>query len=531
MSTDRYTRLDVFLMIALGLLALAATISMAWFISERVPHLEDEIAYLFQARTFARGALWAPPPPIHSAFFVPFTLIFDDKWLGKYTIGWPLVLALGERLGAGWLVNPVIGALTVALVYALGRDLYNRRIGLLAGLLALSSPFFLIQSSIFMSHASACLWLTLLMWAWLHLDAARDSGRYGMAWSMLGGFALGMLTLTRPLTAFASALPFAVALAARAGQGRTRFLRAIRTYGPLVIVAGMVAALQPLYLTLTTGSPTTNLYTLIWPYDRLGFGPDIGPYGGHTLRQAVINTRQGLHLWASELFGWPHMSWVPLVLGLIFGIRQSQQGHREWPFLLAGPFVGLVVIHMAYWIGAQVYGPRYYYEGHAGLAILAALGLDGAVRLVISLVGRLFKRAITASPGAPTDAFSLSSNWPVFALLAGLIALNATCYLPTRLEEWHGLYNITREPLDRLMMLRESDRVLVLVRGRRWVEYAAFFSLDSPWLDDPILAAHDISPNLTAAIIALYPDREVWYYNGEEFSRLPSPYNSQSQSP
>jgi len=515
MTGRQFIWLDAILMLILGLLALVAAVGMAYFITEGLPHLEDEIAYLYQARTYARGALWAPPPPNRSAFFTPFMLVVNGHWLSKYTIGWPLVLALGERMGAGWLVNPLLGALSAMLTFALGRELFGRQVGMLASLLALSSPFFLIQSSTYMSHAASAFWTTLLMWVWLRIDAAREVGHTGRGWAALGGLAVGMLILTRPLTALAVCLPFAAVFLGHAIRRPKAIPSLLGSYWPLVLVALLVAALQPAYLYVATGSPTTNLYTMVWPYDRLGFGPEFGRHG-HTLRQGLITAGRDLRLWASELFGWKDASWVPLILGLIFAFKALRPERRSWPFLLAGPFVALVVVHVAYWVGAQVYGPRYYYEGHAGLAILAALGLRGSVALVIGR-GKWDTKALLGQG-------RLRSAWPVYPLLAALLAVNVLLYLPGRLAYWHGLYGIQRTPLEQLETLRRSDRVLVMVRGRRWIEYAEFFALNSPWLDGPVVAAHDLRPDLTAYVLSLYPDREVWYYAYGAFTPRPLPY-------
>lgn len=515
-STHRW--IDAALAAALAALAFTAAALMACHVTERLPHLEDEITYLFQARTYARGALWAPPPPSESGFYVPFTLTLDGRWIGKYAIGWPLVLALGERVDAGWLVNPVLGALTVTLIYLLGRDLYGRQIGALAGVLALTSPFFLIQSSTFMSHAAGALWAALLAWAWLRIDMAQAAGKHRHGWAALGGLAAGMLVLTRPMTAVAVGLPFAAVLMARAARDPRGIPHLFSQYWPFALVAALVTALQPAYLYAVTGSPTTNLYTLIWPYDRLGFGPGTGPYGGHTLRQGLITTRQELTRWASDLFGWPHASWIAALAGLVpAGLHAARSGRREWPWLLAGPFAALVIIHIAYWVGAHVYGPRYFYEAHAGLAILAALGLRALAGLIFGKKGGWRARVLPSGE-------RLCEAWPVYPLLAALIVLTISVYLPARLDDWRALYGFTRAPLEQLDDLRQTDRVLVLVRGSRWVDYGAFFALNSPWLDDPIIAAHDLSPGLAAQVIGLYPDREVWYYANGIFTRTPFPY-------
>ncbi|MGB3148916.1 MAG: hypothetical protein WBA91_14330 [Paracoccaceae bacterium] len=42
---------------------LTVSLLLGYFAFEQMAHVEDEVAYLFQARTFAAGALWAPVPP------------------------------------------------------------------------------------------------------------------------------------------------------------------------------------------------------------------------------------------------------------------------------------------------------------------------------------------------------------------------------------------------------------------------------------------------------------------------------------
>ncbi|GAB4467475.1 MAG: hypothetical protein Kow00124_00410 [Anaerolineae bacterium] len=502
------------LLLAAGLAALAflACAAMALLVTERIPHLEDEAAYLYQARVFARGALWGPPAPDERLFSTPFVLTIEGRRVGKYSIGWPLLLSLGERLGAGWLLNPLLGAISVALIYALARDLYDRRTAITAAILAGSSPLFLIQSSTFMSHAAAALWMALYLWAVLRAArAGRTAGRAAVrSWALIAGIALGMLALTRPFTALAAAIPsvalFAVTLLrVRRGMEALAPHNLLAAYWPLPAAALIIAALQPAYLWAVTGSPTTNLYTLIWPYDRLGFGPGIGPYGGHTLGQALRNAYADLYLWSADLFGWPRVSWVPILAGVMLAACRPDRERRLWAGLLAAPFAVLVLLHLAYWVGAQVYGPRYYYEAHAGLAVLAAVGLNGAATWIAS---RLRSR----------PAFVL------VALLAAGLAVNLFAYLPQRLEQWHDLYGITRTPVDDLEALRGDDPALVLVRGSRWVEYAALFSLNSPWYDGPVVVAHDVTPDLSAAAARAFQGRQVWYYRDGEFSAHPSRY-------
>ncbi len=522
MEDQRYTPLDVQLMAGLGSLALVAAILMAWYITERLPHLEDEIAYLFQARTLARGALAAPVPFDESPFFTPFVLPINGHRVGKYPIGWPLILAAGEAIGAGWLVNPLLGALTVVLTYALGRDLFNRQVGLIAGLLALTSPFFLIQSSTYMSHAAAALWTALFTYAFLRSESARARGQPGRGWVMAMGLAAGMLAITRPLTAVAVMLPFGVFLLVQSIRQGVAFHALARAYWPGALMMVAIALLQPLYLTLVTGSPTTNLYRLVWPYDRIGFGPGFGPSeGGHSLRQALITARIDLQMWASDLFGWPGCSWVPVVPGLILGTVQIRPERKAWPGLLVGIFASLVVVHLAYWVGGNLYGPRYYYEAHAGLAVVGAVGLVSSTRLAVRAIRWLVSRRTCQKLPAelPIPA------WPACLLVATLVAVGMLTYLPSRLSDWHGMYGISREPLDHLAGLAGERPVLVLVRGGLWNQYASFFALNSPWYDGPVVAAHDLNLRSSYAVMAMYPNRDVWFYSNGQFSPEPFPYD------
>ena len=491
---------------------------MAVKVTERIPHVEDEIAYLFQARTYARGALWAPVPANRSPFFVPFMIPFQGRWISKYPIGWPMLLAVGELFHAGWLVNPLLGAMTVALIYRIGTDLFDRQIGLIAGVLALTSPFYLIQSSTYMSHAATCFWTTLLVWAWLRLERASRQQVATARWAVLAGVAIGMVAITRPLTGVGVALPFGVTLVVKLVHQRDLGLL-VRTYGPFVLAAGVVTALEPLSLWIITGNPMTNLYTLVWPYDRIGFGPDISVSNGHDLHQAWINAKNDLLLWYSELFGWKDASWIPLIPGLVFGLAEARRREKGWPLLLGGFFVSLVIVHLAYWVGAQVYGPRYYYEGLAGLAILAALGLRGVIRFLFDLWQK--RRVILQSEEPPR--LLDSHTWPVYLLLIALISLNTLTYLPGRISDWNNLYTINRQPIEAVQAIQQTDHVLVLVFGNRWINYGALMSLSTPWLDGPTVVAHYMDPTAIPSIVDQFPDREVIYVEGSIASHEPPP--------
>jgi hypothetical protein len=121
-------------------------------IYENVPHLEDEIAYVWQARLLAEGKLSIPSPPHEKSFLVPFVVDYNGQRFGKYPPGWPLALAAGcDRGGARPGKSPPGGP--GGLVDLPARQAgFGPPVGLLAAVLTLTSPFFLINSGSLLSH-------------------------------------------------------------------------------------------------------------------------------------------------------------------------------------------------------------------------------------------------------------------------------------------------------------------------------------------------------------------------------------------
>jgi 4-amino-4-deoxy-L-arabinose transferase-like glycosyltransferase len=471
--------------------ALLATAAFATFAFERLPHLEDEVAYLFQARTLAMGRLTVPSPAQPDSFWTPFVLDYRGQRFGKYTPGWPAMLAPGALAGAPWLVNPLLAAIALYLIYRLGATLYDGRTGLLAAALGLFSPLFLVLGGSFLSHLASMVWL-LLFSLWFVWTVQGRSRWFGLG----AGLALGMAFLVRPLTAVAWAVPFAL-------YAIVQFVRERPARAPYLLMAagaaGM-AALLPLYQWAVTGDPLLNPYTLWWPYDRVGFGPGFGAMpGGHSPHYAWINLRQDLSRAATDLLGWPALSWLPLLLGLALAPRR-----RRDPALLA-PFACLVAAYLFYWIGSpsRLWGPRYYFEGFAWLWLLAAVGL--------------------------IKAWDWAGARPRWVRLAGagavacLLAVNLAVLIPARWQEAHGFYGISRAQYQPILEANLHN-ALVIVYADRWLEYGALLGEMSPTLDDDVVYARGSKPETDAAVIAQYPGRAVYYLaNGRLSATPPTP--------
>jgi len=160
-----------------------------------VPHVEDGVAYLYQAKTFLAGGFYQPSPPAAMAFDARFCWIFMDDLGRSYGIfppGWPLLLAAGVTAGVPWLVNPLLVGLGLLLVWKLVNLTDDRPTAALAIVLLALSPFVVLQGASFMSHPATLLWILVAM-----LGAARAVRGGGWPAGLLIGLGIGMTLATR----------------------------------------------------------------------------------------------------------------------------------------------------------------------------------------------------------------------------------------------------------------------------------------------------------------------------------------------
>ena len=176
-------------------------------INQGVPHVPDEVSYLFQAKILASFHLTTPAPPVNDAFnfFYP-SLLMDSggRWASIYPFGHPVMLAIGQLVGAVWLIPPVLGALCIVLIYAVGRQIHSAQVGIVAAALLAFSPFFQMTASNLMSHNTAAFYILACLFL-ISVNWRSKSLAYGLA-----GVCFGLLLNTRPLTAAALVPPFAL---------------------------------------------------------------------------------------------------------------------------------------------------------------------------------------------------------------------------------------------------------------------------------------------------------------------------------
>ncbi|MEO8611109.1 MAG: glycosyltransferase family 39 protein [Chloroflexota bacterium] len=323
----------IMLALILFSMGMSAFISQQTF--ERLPHLEDEVAYLWEAKLLARGQAVMDVPTPRRAFWQPFVVDLGNNRFGKYTLGWPLMLTPGVLIGQPWLVNALLSGISVFLVYRLGMEIFDPDVAVIAAALTAFSPMALLLNGTLMGHTAALFTTLLFMFAYWRME----QGQHRLRWAVIAGISLGFCVINRPLEGLALSASFIAWSGLRLVQAviqrksapetlpetpvlpegdatptippasdisSTIWLRLRQSFVPLItlaIVTGVILLAIPVYNYAASGDATKNLYTLVWSYDQVGFGEGYGRHG-HTLEKGLRQTRWDLSLTAADIFGW-----------------------------------------------------------------------------------------------------------------------------------------------------------------------------------------------------------------------------------
>jgi hypothetical protein len=455
-----------------GLVALTVRALVLQF----APIADDESTYVFIARTLLAGGVVNPSPGDLEFFRNQFIILSDVGWYGKYPIGHALVLALGEVAGLRFLVTPALTAASLFVTIAVGRQLFPRSQALLAGLLLLLSPQFLLTGATELSQTSSTLCLVVSLWALTRLD---HGGGAGVA--VLAGAALGFGLLVRPLPGvlFVAVACGYVVVRFR-GEAPGRQLRRIAAgAAPIVFFGGLLALTQVLqthdltqssYGSYHGANHTKGIFHLDWV---------AASFWGALLRQ---------NLW---LFGWP-LSFVFLP----FACRSRNTG-LLWSMIVAEYAYRILVPKTV----VASTGPIYVAEIVPVLALLSAVGMSEAAHWL----GR--------------HAFTRGRE-RVAALALASVAVASAAFLPVHLRDLSRSAD-HRQTVHRLLDQAEAGESLIFAnravdmhRARSW---AYFPENPSPDLSDERIFVR--LPNGDGAQDLAYefwqrrfPDRQAWIF-------------------
>ena len=483
------------------LAALAASLYISVALFDRAPTIYDGMSYYFQAKTFAAGLLAAPKPLVPKSFPLPFTVLRDDKWFSMYTPGTALMLMPGFRLGVPWLVEPLLAIAAIALTYGFARRQFGTSTALMAAILMASSPFLHLQSGTYMSHVPGMFWAAVLLYG-----ATRYRERPAIDWATMVAVALGMLFLTREMSAILYALVLGPVLLRRvygAWWEKTRSPR--RLLGDAVLVLGCLAIFAGAYLaynqTLTGSAQLLPRVLFSATENRYGFGEEIGFYGRHTLGGGLINADEALTSLTIILFGWPFYVSLGCLL-LPFLLRRAQ----SWDLIYGAITASFILAYIGLYYHGIAYGPRYYFDALPALVLLTARGI---VALTVTA-------AAICQRGGRTEAWPRAKTAAI-VLCTVLLACNAVYFWPQQTRLYQSRSNragVSKPALGSFIQPRLNGRVstlhaaVVVTRDAGLMDI--FQPLNCPRLDCDTIFAFAPDDPTEQRLRAAFPGRE-WY--------------------
>lgn len=371
--------------IALAAVSGGLTLFLSFLIWDARPPIVDVVAQLLHARFFAAGLLAGPVDVPLEFWLVANTLPTDAGWVSQYPPGHVALLALGFRLGAVWLVCPVLMAVATLCTAnvaerLLPEDVPVARLG--AGLFAVS-PLLMVLSAAHMNHVVAAALAALAAYCALR---ARDGAWW---WAVPAGASASMVFATRPLSGLV------IGAVVTLGVWLTDLPR--RSSKPRFLAARVGAAVAgALPLGLAVAAYNAHFFgaalrfgyvAYLGPDHTFGFHPD--PFGNaYGPADALGYTASDLLSLGFSLFRSPVSTVAVIGLYLVVA-RRLTAGTR----LFLAWALALIVPLAFYWHHDLLLGPRMLSDAAPAWCVLgavAAVGLARRTPAVRTWFGRTF---------------------------------------------------------------------------------------------------------------------------------------------
>lgn len=428
---------------------------------ERFPGSSDEYAYLFQAEMFSDGRLWAPAHDLPDFFRQDNIAQHEGILVSRFPPGWPVFLSASFEVGIpAYVINPVLGLLTLIVFYFFARYLYGDQVALWSLIALAFTGYFVFNSASFYSHV-LCLLVTLLFMCNLYLYHQNRSFLYGL----LAGFFLGFIAITRYYNALIVFVPVAVSIVY---QYRLRsvylfFLMAVGAMPFLIFLAS--------YNYSITGDALLPVTAWAFQEETQGF------VKGHSF----FNGIEHLIRWILLFFYW--CSPGLLVLYFVFLFRKVRSRAERLvsveDYFLLSLMLGYLFSFQA---GGNQYGPRFLFEGFPFL--------------VLFVISKVLK---------------FREKWAVAFLIASVIFAVVKFPFIVHREEWivnerRDLYNLVeKEKISNAVVLVSSSTSPTrpmptgdLIRNDRKFQNDVIFALDLP--------------RITGQLMNYYGDRSFYRY-------------------
>jgi len=461
----------------------------------------DEGVYLQQAAMLLEGQLFIRPPVEES--FRPWFFVDDgDRLYPKYAPVPAAIFALGKVAGGYRLALVGVAAATLALVALIVREVFDRRTAIVAAVIMLCSPLFVIESAVFLPYAPTTMLNLAFAYGYLRADRTGDWRFAGAA-----GAAIGLAFFARPYTAVLFATPFIVhACWTLVREPRVALPRQLATAAFGLTGVGLALA----YNATVTGSPLVFPYEAFAPLDGLGFGQRriLNHEIDYTLELALRANARVLAQFVTDWIAGGILGAAVAAVGVGVTIRRGLSPREA---ILAGLLVTVPVGNVYFWGNFNIlgdleragdgliatHGPYYHFDLLVPVATFSAVG---ALALAAG-ARRLADRKLTPE----TARVTLVAALLVSALAVGGVTATTVDEKLDRNAAVTDTYEEVYAPLED----GPSEQALVFLPTPYgdWLAHPFQALRNDPDIDGQRVYALDERP---FAVVDAYPDRSLY---------------------
>lgn len=461
------------------------------------PITTDENAYIFEAKLLAKGRFYSRLPPARE-FFRAEQMVLNDKWFSRYPPGHSLVLIPGVLLNFNHLMPIILSSFMIVIIYCFLLKLTKSLIvSAIAGIVTISSPFFIAVSGYCGSHSSFSFFIVLYLFVlYRNIEGKLKNNRLSFFLGLLWSF----IFIIRQYSCLLATTPFVCY--------HLYLCLRYKCYKNLIYFAlGSIPLIMLffLYNYKCTGNPLLQTYSCYDPEEKLGFGLRYSGEYLFTPQEALKNLKNNIILLDKWLFGLP----FPLLI-ILASVLFSRK--TVWKMLSLCSILLLITGYFFFYFpGLGWIGPNYYYDIFPILVILFFWSL--------SYIYNKYLR-----------------KWHTICLALLIIAPAYIFYYPGFIKKMSkGILLRTQElvAFENIKKKNNIHNAIVFFQA----DYSIFspptiFINNSPFLDNDVLTVQDLE-QANYSLMSLYPEREYYrlYFTGkEEGSSISEIYHQKSFS-
>lgn len=452
-------------LIIISTISLTLILFTTLFVLRTLPFSGDDQSYLFQAKIFTNGKLYANVPEKPEFFSLQYTEMNNGKWYSIFPITWSLILSFGMHVNLQWIINPVFGLSTLFIIFLFAKSVYDIKTAHLALIFAAFPPFYIFNSASYYSHTPALFFASLSM---LLFQKSIKSGVN--IFLFFSGISAGLMILIRPIDGLIIILPlicYAIYLTRKKKFNVKQFL---------------------LFLIPATFVLSFLFYTnFLYSNDPFIF-PNLSYITKNNIPNFGLNPIRGFKnlIYHLQLL----FFWIPFIF--IFAPFSFLSKNQWNNFLASVIFFNIFVYFLVLQTGGDQFGPRYYYISFTSLVILSANGFRVLIMKFHNL--RYFLILIIVSD----------------ILLFGFYSYDIAREVDFR----NQVYQYVKE--------NKITNALIFMKSNN-EEGCSFYTKNSPFLNSDVLYVCDLG-NKNKELTTLYPEKNYYFYDLKNMGKSPSYY-------